>query len=69
MSESKYYKFLKGIDEDTPIGDFAKDVIEDRNFPRHENSKKNIMNYLLANGSSKECIEAFEESFKIFMKK
>lgn len=42
-----FYEFLKSVkDEDTPVGDLARDALGDNTFPKTADRKNTIRNYL-----------------------
>lgn len=68
------YMVRKHIKEDSPMGDLAKDMREDRDrFPRNSTVKlsgwhDSILSYLYDCGACSGCIDAFEEAWKEYAK-
>lgn len=46
-----------------PVGDLARDMMEDCEFPR-EGGRKRIRHYLESCGACSGCLDAFEEAWK-----
>lgn len=53
------------INEDTPIGDLARDIKREGSFPK-SNSHDRLLGHLYTKGACHECIEAFEEAYEEF---
>ena len=49
-----------------PIGDLARVIKKDKDFPNRSDVKKEISNYLDYVGACDEAWEAFEESWKVY---
>lgn len=56
---------LKFIDVDLPIGDFAKDVAEDANFPNSKDRDVNF-DYLESRNAANVVISVFERTFDFY---
>ncbi|MBF0709758.1 sterile alpha motif-like domain-containing protein [Gemella sp. GL1.1] len=56
---------LEFIDVNLPIGDLAKDVNFDNNFP-NTSDKEVISEYLQNQGAFKDALETFEHSWKLY---
>lgn len=52
--------------EKNPLGDLAKDIEGDKDFPNRSDNKKEILNYLNYSGACDGALEAFEESWKAY---
>ena len=58
---------LKVYDKDkNPMGDLARDIKGDKDFPNLSVNKKEIQNYLDYSGACSGAIEAFEESWAVY---
>ena len=47
----------------TPVGDLARDVRFDKEFPRHSVSRKHLRDYLESMGACDSAMSIFEEAF------
>ncbi|EON73955.1 YozE family protein [Lysinibacillus sphaericus] len=56
---------LQYINEDSPIGDLARDNNEDPKFP-DSNSYDELYSYLLSQNASYLCLQSFEKSWQFF---
>ena len=62
-----FYAFLKTCTgRDDPIGDFASDARQDRQFPRQTTSWSRIQGYLVMRGACREAKAAGREVFDLF---
>ena len=50
MSKSFYSWLSQFKNDDTPVGDLARDVRFDKKFPRHSDSRKYLRDYLESMG-------------------
>jgi uncharacterized protein YozE (UPF0346 family) len=74
--EMTFYTYMtrKHIDDDTPMGDLARDMKEDKEkFPRNENSKIRgwhgyLYNYLCDHGACGACLDTFDEAWEEYVK-
>ena len=64
-----FYRWVAGTIEkdDSPEGDFARDVKEDETFP-HANSRKTIAGYLAYRGACREAVAVFGSLWKQYAK-
>ena len=67
-----FYTWMKQFKhDDNPIGDLARDMCCDKDFPRHSVCHKHIKDYLEARNACWGALDAFEEAFekyKLFKK-
>lgn len=49
------------INKKIPKGDLARDMKEDKNFPKSKNSKKTIKRYLESQGACYDCLSTFDD--------
>jgi hypothetical protein len=49
--------------DSTPVGDLARDVRFDKEFPRHSDSRKHLRDYLESMGACDSAMSIFEEAF------
>ena len=54
--------------QDNPFSDLAYDMYLDKNFPQEAVIKHEIKNYLVRANACLECIECFEECWKMYKK-
>lgn len=67
MGKSKFQKWLSHFETvDRPIGDLAKDVAADKDFPT-VSDKAVILNHLKANHACDEALETFESVWAFFL--
>lgn len=57
---------LQLVDDVGPLGDLAKDVMRDSQFPAMPNSLEGIMNYFERRGTSEEAKDCLREAWEIF---
>lgn len=63
-----YKNWIKKFEkDDSPIGDLAREINYDKMFPT-SNNKSYILNYLQNHSACDEAIEAFTQSWDLFMK-
>ena len=64
-----FYKFMMEnyIKNDSPSGDLARDMKNDRDFPKASISYERIKDYLERNVACIDCIDAFEECWNEYM--
>lgn len=59
-----FKKYLEQyVEEDSPLGDFASDVMLDKNFPENFASKKELVAYLVSNGACDAAINVGKAVF------
>ena len=63
MTFTKWLK--KHKDDNTPLGDLARDVSEDKDFPKTKSSNK-ILEYLESKGACDGAISAFKDAWKLY---
>ncbi|MBQ3681022.1 MAG: sterile alpha motif-like domain-containing protein [Paludibacteraceae bacterium] len=63
MKKAFYSWLLQFKSDNTPLGDLARDAKEDKEFPRHSTSYKNIKAHLDFNSASIDALEIFERAF------
>jgi uncharacterized protein YozE (UPF0346 family) len=63
MAQSFYSWLLKFKNDDTAIGDLARDARVDGEFPRHSVSYKNLEKYLESKHACEEAMDVFTEAF------
>jgi hypothetical protein len=51
---------------DTPIGDLARDVANDRDAPRHRSGKRGWETYLSFRHACRGCLEALDDAFELY---
>lgn len=56
------------INSDTPVGDLARDIKDDKNFPNTYDYSE-MIGYLKYKGACKEARKAFREAFNIYSKR
>ena len=66
MSFAKW--LMQFVEENSPLGDLARDVAKDKNFPRSRRYET-IYSYLNDSGASDACINAFDEAWEKFDRK
>lgn len=67
--ELSFYDWLLNFkDINLPIGDLARDVQADTNFPKKSKSKNVIIKYLENNGAIPRVIEVADETFDFYAK-
>ncbi len=52
--------------QDNPYSDLAYDMYLDKNFPHEATRKHEIKNYLLRANACPDCLECFEECWKMY---
>lgn len=70
-SRSPFFRWLLcQVDRDDPIGDFAKDAVGDRRFPRAELDKERLLSHVrLSPGACGEALVALDEAWSEFESK
>jgi len=65
-----FYKWCvdKYYGEDSPLGDLASDIKNDKGFPRESKNKREIIQYLECKNACSGCIESFDYAFKQYYK-
>lgn len=63
----KTWIIKRHIDDDSPIGDLARDIKDDGTF-KEKNSLSGIDNYLDMNNACDRCIEAFKKAWDEYTK-
>ena len=63
----KTWIIRRHIDDDSPIGDLARDIKDDETFTE-KNSFSGIDNYLDMNNACDRCIEAFKKAWDEYTK-
>ncbi len=63
MSKSFYSWLLQFKNNDTPIGDLARDARLDKDFTRHSVSRKHLRDYLESMEACDSAMNIFEEAF------
>ena len=63
MSKSFYSWLSQFKNDSTSVGDLARDVRFDKEFPRHSNSRKYLRDYLESMGACDSTMSIFEEAF------
>lgn len=66
MSFAKW--LMQFVEENSPLGDLARDVAKDKNFPRSRRYET-IYSYLEDGGASDACMIVFEEAWENFDRK
>ena len=61
-----FYKFMieNYIKDDSPMGDLARDMKSDRDFPRRSICYTNIYYYLVKKNACDECLDSFHDAWK-----
>lgn len=64
-----FYKFMieNHVKSNSPAGDLARDMKEDRDFPKLSINYDRILNYLESNSACMDCIDAFNECWNEYM--
>lgn len=63
-AQSAFFKWLlRQLNRDDPIGDLAKDVKRDSNFPKTAKTREIIYSYIAHQRASREALVAFDESW------
>lgn len=60
------------IDEQSPVGDLARDIRDDTTFPEQACTHERLKRYLVANNACESCLKAFEtmwRSYKAYMRR
>lgn len=63
MIKSFYSWLLQFKDEDTAVGDLARDARIDGDFPRRSISYRHLKKYLESKGACDAAMDVFEEAF------
>lgn len=62
-----FYNFLKDFKEDdSPIGDLARDISVDRNHPKRYNSFVSLQRYLESLGACDSVLATFNQAWKLY---
>jgi len=56
---------MKYVDECSPLGDLARDIKHDENFPRAA-CYKTLHKYLMNQGAINDCLSAFEKAYALY---
>ena len=66
QNEKSYKKWIveNYLEKNNPIGDLARDINQDQNFPNHSNSIK-LLRYLRKIGACDNALRIFNTSFNI----
>ena len=64
-----FYDFIikKHINRNTPLGDLARDIAEDCEFPK-EGDKTTISNHLRDHRADFHCLDTFEKAWNAYLK-
>lgn len=68
MISFRSYIFINFIEDDTPIGDFTRDVVNDPHFPMRATKYATILKYLLEKHACSEALEAFDAAYSLYEK-
>ena len=68
MSKSFYSWLSQFKNDDTPVGDLARDVSFDKGFPHHSVSRKHLRDYLESMVACDSAMSIFEEAFTLYEK-
>ncbi len=68
MKESFYDWMLKFKSDNTPIGDFARDLEQDKHFSRRSKNYKHLRKYLESAGAFESVLKIFEEVYSYYQK-
>lgn len=64
-----FYNWLKNISsDDTPEGDFARDVFDDKKFPQDARSWSDVENYLSHTVADDTVMDAAKSAFSLYEK-
>ena len=63
MSKSFYSWLSQFKNDSTSVGDLARDVRFDKEFPRHSDSRKYLRDYFESIGACDSAMSIFEEAF------
>ena len=66
---ASFYKFMimNFLEEDSPLGDLARDMKSDRDFPKSAISHDRILDHLERCAACSDCFDAFEESWNRYL--
>jgi len=66
-SRSEFHRWLeRQVKRKNPVGDFARDVKGDRDFPSSDGTRDGIRAYLERTGASMPAVRAFEKAWAEF---
>jgi hypothetical protein len=68
MSKSFYSWLLQFKNDDTSVGDLAREAISDKGFPRHSVSRKHLRDFLESMNACDNVMCIFEEAFTRYEK-
>jgi uncharacterized protein YozE (UPF0346 family) len=76
MTKPTFYQWLKVFRrEDNPVGDLARDVLEDPTFPKRATSREDILEYLKSGDRDKNpmkgaacrgALDAFDKAWEMY---
>jgi len=66
---TSFYKFItmNFMKDDSPLGDLARDMKRDRDFPRFSINYDRVRDYLERCAACSDCFDAFEEGWNRYM--
>lgn len=63
-----FYSFIRAfLDEDSAMGDLARDIIDDPDFPKRYCRKDKIKNYLEEIGACEKVFEVFKVAYDLYV--
>lgn len=69
ITQPTFYDWItRVVDKDTDLGDIARDISRDREFPRGCNEITDLHAYLILKGASPEAVEALYKAHQAWMK-
>ena len=66
---ASFYKFMimNFLEDDSPLGDLARDMKSDRDFPKFSVTYDRIMNHLERCAACSDCFDTFDEGWNRYM--
>lgn len=68
MTSFSSFMLRNYVEEDSYLGDLARDIRDDPGFPRRASSYATILKYLLNRHACPEAITAFDDAYSLFEK-
>lgn len=68
MKKTFYSWLIQFRDDDSPLGDLARDAKIDKNFPRHATTQKYLCTYLEKQNACDGAIQTLNDAFVIYQK-
>jgi uncharacterized protein YozE (UPF0346 family) len=65
MTRSSFHKYMTAqVDREDPIGDLARDMRDDRNWPAGRETRQRLLNHLVSAHACEDALTVFDAAWK-----